>query len=214
MLNEASKQRKAAISELHYADSLCYLIPDLEEREHLRALIAGSIGAAQVKDPKAKLISVGLVLIGSLANNMYDKYCEFRSHLARASHHFEMANFYNFLSLQFNDWPYHDDAGTKYYLRAIDYLTLCDMLTSCIEDDWVRIAISDELNDQKDRFLKQLDSMPGQMSKKMSVQAWTLYENIYEIIAECDDEELKTEIPEYIYSMCQDIDLAGEAWGN
>lgn len=213
LLEEAKKHKKEAVSELYFAEDMIPLLPNLGKREHLQILIASAIAASNVPEPRAKILSIGLTLIGSLANNMYDEYCEFRSHLANAAYHFEMANFYSQLSMQFNDWPEFKDEGTKWFLKSIDKLTLCDMLATCINDDWIQIAISNELTYQRDRFVKQMNNADGKLTEKISDQGWMLYENINEILSECEDEALKEDISLYIYAMWEDMQLAEKAWG-
>lgn len=197
----------------------CWYIPDLSKREHMKTLIATALGTAPFGNPKATLVATGLAIIGSLANDMYDEFCDMRTLLCSAAYHFEMENFYNLLSLEFTHkcekiWN-HDfnDRGTMCFLNAVDHLTVAEMLTSCIEEPWIRFAISEHLIYQRKSLLDQLKNNPGKLSKKFSPAAWGFYENIDEITAECTDQNLRMELSGFIENYVWDLENAERHWG-
>jgi hypothetical protein len=219
MLNEAQKHKDKAICELYYAEDMCPYIPNLEKRQHLLALIGSSINAIAIPNPKDKLLSIGLMLIGSLAQDMYEEYCELRMHLAEAAHHFEMANFYNELSMHFASCSsvrggcVSYDEGSRAYLEAIDYFTICDMLTICIEENWVRVAVSTKITKFRDFLLKELKNNQGILTKKISEEVYMFSENLGEIMEVCEDSDLMFEMYLYIYAAFESMEKAEEKWG-
>ena len=218
LIVKAENHKKKALYDLEGLEDKSWCIPDLSKREHLKAIIATCISTIPLKDPKSTLFYTGLAVIGSMAEEMYEEYCEMRTMLASATHHLDMELYYNQLSMQFpaqcNRDPWGDikDLGTRSFLSAIDYLTMASMLTSCIEDKWTRMEISEELSYQRAELIKEFNNAPGKLSKKMSERGWTLLDNIDEVLAECSDEQLKIEIAGYIENMVWALENAEEKW--
>lgn len=185
LISEAEKHKKLAAQELDNADSICYYIPNLQDRANMHALITSALSATIIPDPKAKIIAIGLSLIGSLANGMYDKYCEYRECLIRAAYHIEMFNFYVDKSLRLSK---HPDKGTEAFLGAIDCLTLCDMAGWVLENDddkWhynATMGIYHEIVDLRGLLISEL--IHNEIPKYSREQVFKLYENIYEILEE------------------------------
>src|SRR6185295_7334621 len=84
LITKADDHRKKAIYNLDLLEDMCWYIPDLSKREHMKNLISAAIGSIPFKDPKATLLGCGLTIIGSLASDMYDEYLEMRTLLANA----------------------------------------------------------------------------------------------------------------------------------
>ncbi len=185
------------------------------DREHLRTLIISTITATAVPDPKAKILTVGLAVIGSLAVDMYDKYCECQMHLANASYHFEMVNFYRFFSLKLSNLS--NDEGTKAFLRAIDCLILCDMLAYLIKDSReeyndVRDGVTEGIREYENYLMKEFKEAKGKLTKKLSLDGWTLYENLDEMLCICDGRELSDKIEYNIREMVINLEAAERFW--
>lgn len=190
ILHMADTEKHLAITELKKAESISWYVPDLGDRQHLNALIISSIATPLIPEARIKILSVGLSLIGSISIEMYNEYCELRDHLAMASYHFEMHDFYSKLSLHMpNSYipPKNKQwIASKAYLHAIDLLTLCDMLAMCISDDFqgVKNWISEDLLDLRECIFKQMNAAPGMITAKLSERAEMYYENFYEVVAD------------------------------
>ena len=125
-LKKAESHKQSAIKYLQDADKMCWYIPDAEHREHMHALISSTIAATFISDPKTKLLAIGLPLAGSLVSNAFDKYRSYQEMLAKSSYHMEMAGFYSVVSINLPNSI--KDKNAKYFFKALDYLTLCDMI--------------------------------------------------------------------------------------
>lgn len=209
MINKAKKHTRNAIEELYLADDICIYIPNLEDRDHLHALIAGTITSANIKDPMNKLLTIGLALITSLSKEMIEKHFQIKHHLAKASYHLEMANFYNALSLNApeKNWKQmrDEDKHTLAYFIAVDYITLATMLCQCVEDRWSKETLYNELDSCMDCLLRR--------DKEVKFVIEALYENMHEILSENYDERLNLEIIECIDQAFGQIEKAEALWG-
>lgn len=198
MICEANQHKKEAMRHLSLAENICVYIPDMKSREHMKALITSSIASLAITNAKDKFLAVGLGLIGSLATDMYDKYCLMREHLYMAAYHFEMANFYNSMSLHVPGYK-KMDLGTREFFKAIDNLTVCEMLTNCIDDTALRNNISNHVIYERKNLLRKFNS-ERKVSYKIYEDTVMFYENIYEISAEVEDEDLRCEIGMHVYA--------------
>jgi hypothetical protein len=203
MIWEADRHKKEAKAELDHAEKLCWYIPDIGSRDQMKVLIAATIASLPTKDPKTMLLSVGLALSGGLACNMYDKYCDLRTNLYTAAYHIEMANFYNQMSLNVSGQKKMDD-GTKEFFVAIDNLTICEMLTDCIRDKWIRGIVSSYLTEKRKDLLQQFNKA-GKLSYKIYKDALIFCENIYEAISEIEEDDVREDIGMYVYSALEGI---------
>lgn len=68
LMEKATDHKLNAIKALAEADKMSYYIPDLENREHMHNIIIGFTTSFATSDPKVKLLSIGLALLGSLAS--------------------------------------------------------------------------------------------------------------------------------------------------
>lgn len=212
---ESEKHRKRCKEELGKAEQMCWYIPDLEKGEHLKALITSCIASSLCPDVRLKITTVGLSLIGSLVCEAVEQYSDLRSHLIKAAYHSEMYDFYNRLSLNYsNNLPIKEDEGSRAFLEAIDRLTLCEMMVKSLsdEDRWSRRAILEELNYQKKILFQQLDNPTWKLTVNLPEMGMTLYENIHEIIADLEDEELQLSIHDYISDMVYLLEKASQYW--
>lgn len=81
LITKAIDYRKTALGHIYDAELLCPLIPDLENGEHMKAILFAAITAITAKSSFMKILGVGLPLIGSLEIEMYDKFVQMRKHL-------------------------------------------------------------------------------------------------------------------------------------
>lgn len=216
MLQEAKSHKELAYQELLYADEMCICIPDLEKRRHMHVLITTSIGSLPIPEPRAKLLVVGLAIIGSLSSDVFDNFCEWREHICKASYHIEMANFYNLTSLRFNDLFTDNlkkmDNGTKAFMGAIDNLTFAEMMSTCIEEDDVREVVGNYIVNQRAKLIKKFNNPDENIPKNIYEDAYSFSENIYEITADMWDYEFRFSINAYVEAMAEDLELACRYW--
>jgi hypothetical protein len=212
MIEESNKHRILAKNCLLEADRLCFYIPDLSKRELFKTLIISSIASLTAPGPKLKLLTVGLSLIGSMAADAYDTYERGKKLLVDAAYHMEIANFYENISFQFNDCNCND-LGTQSFLSAIDNLTMCDMLTCCIDDHYTKINASAQIRELRDILIRQFTNPAGFLGEDILDEAQGFYENAGEILAEIEDFKIYEEIMGYVGAMVDDIEAAYQHWG-
>ena len=212
LIRKSDYHKKKALEEMEALSAIQWYIPNLESRNNMRLLISSSLGAATLTSAKAKIMCVGISLIGELAASSYDKYCELRDHITNATYHFEMADFYNQVSLKSGNYS-ATDQGTTYFLQAIDNLTLCDMLTTKIEDVDDRWALSNQLTLLRYRCLKYVNNPQRKWCRQMSTEAYTFFENLSEITAEYEDQNLVLSIIFHASETYEYLYKAETTWG-
>lgn len=193
MIDQANNHLKEAKANLLYVKDTCAYIPDLGDKKHMEALLEGAVASMGVENPKGKIVTIGLSLIGSLVNNMYDKYLFARTKLCLAAHHFEMANYYNRFSLYV---PGHKwmDSGTQQFFKAIDNITVCVMLSTCVEDECDRDMLLGYFIELRDDLIKQFMDSGNKLTISIYNDALHFYENVSEVAAEIDDEILRQDL--------------------
>jgi len=201
---EANRHKKQAEEKLSHANTICVYIPDFQDREHTKALIASIIASGGVTGAKEKIITVGLGLIASLMNNMYEKYCIVREDLLMAAYHYEMSAFYNQLSLhaKYKGYKNKMDEGTREFFLAIDYLTICEMFTTCIQNQDTRELVSNNIIDKRNDLIH---LFKGELTYEIYEDILYFYDNLCEITSEIEEEELRNEICTYVYAAVEAI---------
>ncbi len=202
----ANEHKKKAHSCLMQANHICVYIPDLKSREHIKEILATSIACLQINDFKGRILTVGLGLIASLANDCYDQYCQMRSYLYEHDYHLEMWEFYNQVSISGSGYKDFRDTGTKAYFNAIDNITLCEVLTKCISDDFYRGMVSKYLNELRDDLLKYIDR--PHVPYSVYDRALTFHENMFEIVCEIEEESIRTGLCLYTFACVEDVATA------
>jgi hypothetical protein len=195
-----------AVVELNKANGICWYIPNLEKRRHFEALIFGAITAANAKGGVQKLLLTGLTLIADLIVTSMQQYNELQAHLVKAQYHFEAADFYNTLSA--NRRKHKDtDEGTRIFLDGIDYLTYSIVILEGIHPSFDCIlkdsSIVYTLMSYRNDFLDN--------QRNIAERGHGLYENIYEIMADCKH-DFKHTIGENIGIMASKFKQAEDAW--
>lgn len=217
LLRQANSHRNQAIAALYEAEEICWYIPDLGKRKHLKAIFEGCAASMFVPNPIYKIMAVGSPLIATLCSDAYDEFCELRECMARSAHNFEMANFYTELALHVscdNMGCFQDaDKGTKAFINAINYMVLCEALANSIQDKWERTAVLNHLTYQRELLLKEVNNASKSLTKKISPDAWGFYENLDEILADVEDDVLKEEMIGYAYTVAESLDEAEAIWG-
>lgn len=231
LLEKAEKHKQEAIKWLEVIDNKCYLIPNLRNRQHMHALIAAAMAAPVISDPREKILAVGLSLMGSLATEMYDKYCDHQSVLAQAAYHMEMSYFYSTLSFKIPEIV--TDRSSRAFLTAIDCLTACDMMIWLLDDDawpdtscayvysyqYKRRKLSNEIVDVRgqllDSYLTAFKQYKGKIPKMVyNVNYLTglgLYENISEILPDCLYPSLRKRIYRNLDKMVTCLEIADKS---
>jgi hypothetical protein len=147
-----------------------------------------------------------------MAADAYDTYERGKKLLVDAAYHMEIANFYENISFQFNDCNCND-LGTQSFLSAIDNLTMCDMLTCCIDDHYTKINASAQIRELRDILIRQFTNPAGFLGEDILDEAQGFYENAGEILAEIEDFKIYEEIMGYVGAMVDDIEAAYQHWG-
>lgn len=138
MRNQAMWHHRDGVLCLMDAEKVSVYIPNLADKEHFKAVIAGAVASIAVPDARGKLLAIGLALLSSLATDSYDQYCFVRTKLHQAAYHFEMSNLYNLMLLHVPASYNRMNTGSEQFFTAINNLTVCIMLTECIEDEWAK----------------------------------------------------------------------------
>jgi len=201
--------KEQVLKELKRAENLNPYIPDLSKRQHMHALINGAIAAICIPEPRLKLLSVGLTIIGSLAVDRYDEFCEYREVLINASAHMEMVNFYNSLSSKMTR-KVNKDRSTQYFMLAIDSLTMCDMLAFSIKNE--EGYIFENFKKLRNYLMDEHKKSNWIVTENMSEKAWVLYENLPEILSECTDNDLFNKLHYTVRDMIINLEAAQRAY--
>jgi hypothetical protein len=81
VLEQAQYHKNEAIKLLKHADEIVVWMPNLEEKNHMHALIGAAITSIPVTNFKEKIFYIGLGLMASFSTDMYDKYCDLKNTL-------------------------------------------------------------------------------------------------------------------------------------
>lgn len=211
-LEEAKKHKEKAVSELLFAQDITVYIPNLEKKEYMYALISSAIQSVTIPGMQHKLISVGFSLVAGLGIDFYDNYEEMRRRLANASYHMEMYQFYSLVSLKVSDRGIYRDEGSMEFSKAIDYLTMADMLTVLIEDEYIRNHLSGELTRLRTSLFGCLEHKPGVLPGDILVDLDCFYENVNEIICDLENNNLKDEINQCLFCVIEYVESAIVLW--
>ncbi len=212
LINRAKQERKTAIGQLEFAENIAWYIPDLGDQQHFRALIGSAIVTLPVATAKAKILGTGLALIASIADKAFDRYVEMRDCLIAANYHFEMAKFYDQISLTVSDAPTGkngmdtgEDQATKDYFRSVDSIIMASMFAQCIDNKRSRMTVCNALDEH-------LECLKARGSNMVD-ESESLVESIGEILADfCDDNDLFNEIENYVCLSHEYIIEAQTAW--
>jgi hypothetical protein len=194
-----------------------YHLKDLGKQEYFEDLIKSSIMSLSVKDPKAKLLVVGLSVLSVIAADCYGIYVRSTKDLTNASHHLEMENFYNRLSMSFKDDGAKQNEGTEHFLSAIDYVTLCEMFAATVQNDWGRKVLTDYIVNFRTLLIDQFNNPNGFLPESLMDAAYSFSEtmpDMFEAIEDCDlNFEIFSELSFYSYVVCEEIECAYDYWG-
>jgi hypothetical protein len=208
VLKLAHQHLDNGIAELKKAEKICWYVPDLGDRKHLKALIAGAITSAPIKNPKDKILAMGITIIASVMDSMQDKYLEIVGHLEKASYHFEMTHFYNDLSQRRHLYP-DTSEGTKCLFDGIDHLTRAIMHAENIHPSYGQKG--EDLRDELVLTLTQYRKEFVADQDKLCDRSWAMYENIHEI-AISGKPEFRSVLEMYVRNMHEEFLKAEKAW--
>lgn len=210
LISQAELHKRRAIESLTIANEMCLYIPDLESRANMTGLISSAVSTISITNVKEKFLAIGLSLIGGLAGNMYEKYCVYRYHLANAAYHLEQYRWYSETSFKID--VYEEDEGSQYYLKAIDYLTLSDMIVQCIDDEFIRNHISDKIIKIRSMLFKNLNNSYGILKYDFLLDIYYCVNDIDMLLMKVKDLDLKSTIESYSASMLHNLYNARECW--
>lgn len=98
------------------------------------------------------------------------------------------------------------------FIEAVNNLEkACDLARKIKNEDSCQLALS-EIEDCKECLKKEYFNFKNY--EAMEEKASTLYENIDEILAECDDDNLRLEIPSYIGKAVEQLQIAQKSKNN
>lgn len=190
VIEEADQHKIQALEALKAAEEMSILIPILEDRRSMMVLVSSVAVALASPDAtaKAKLLIIGLPLLASISGDLYDKLCDYRLTLVTADYHIEMFNFYNRLSIKMSERAVKDK-DIQACLQAIDCLTFCQLLAFSTNDEIGKTVI-ESIKGLRDDLKEGFEKNKWKVSKAMIEDAWGFYENMSEMLAECEDEIL------------------------
>ena len=219
LVYQAMNANELSLYHLVEADKLSDFVPNFEDRNHLKALIHGAIPAVAVILTDGAVVpaflALGLPLTCSLSDEYIDQYHEIREHLLQSQHYADMSNFYRGMSMQFPNSGRASyktaatDDGTKKFYRGISNLNYAAALTCFIDDLNLKIAICRHIDGISEKFLNNLNNLNN---INISYEIECFYENIHEIIAECNDEQIHGELAEYVSMAVSDFKSAETSW--
>lgn len=214
LIEMADNHRQQAIKALKEAEEKVFYFPDLSLRQHLKTLISSTIGLVAIPEPRMKFLAVGLSLIASFADDMFDQWSEYRLILTEAAYHFEMVNFYISASRKMTDLS--DDEGTRDFMFAIDCMLYCDLLVTLIEHDYeyfdpARAAI-EYISYYRKIFVNEFKKSNGKLTKKLSVRAQGVYEDLAEILESSDDPDLNDKLNYLMGKAVDSFEKAEKYW--
>jgi|GEM_PF-5417209 len=215
IIEQSEKHRREAIESLLAANDMRILIPNLDDQKHMHSLIVGAIGSMAGGNLQTKILYVGIALIGSLATDVYDKYCEYRNLLVKTEHHLNMMKFYNTISNKLTNRV--SASADQAFCTALDYINLAYKMVYSVEyeikddDEEGLHAISQDLKELRDYWTKTFLKSEGQITKKLSDHH--LSENIYESLAEIVDETTRDKVFYCIDEAFRHLKIAEKLWG-
>lgn len=204
-LGKAQEHKKKAIEKMKEADSLSVFIPDLGKRRHMQVLISSSIGSMCIADPRLRIVTIGLSLIGDIAIESYDKYCTYKNILVEAAYHFEMENFYIFLSLDLTHFTSNEE--TIWMLRCIDCLTMCVMLSDLVEGYTemgscdLKGMVKECIEDFRSYMIDKIKESNFKLDQNLLQSVDDFIENFDEILSEADRDETTEKLFYNIYEL-------------
>ena len=204
-LDKANEHKMKAIEKMKEADSLSIYIPDLGKKRHMQVLISSSIGSMCIADTRLKFLTVGLSLIGDIAIESYDKYCTYKNILVEAAYHFEMENFYTFLSLDLINLTKNEE--TIWMLKSIDCLTMCIMLSHLVEGYTelgscdLQGMVRECIEDLRSYMIHRIRESNFKLDQDLLQSIDDFIENFDEILSEADCNETKEKLFFYINEM-------------
>lgn len=206
LMFQAMNNMELSLYHLNEAEKLSDYIPDLTDRKYFGEIIVGATTAIFVAVTDGlgipAILALGLPLTSSLAKDSSEKYFAMRDHLVQAQHYGEMASFYRYMAFicpkygsDLNEKE-PDDEGTKNFYTAMGYLNYATLMATCIDDYGIQYGICRQIDEVNSLLLEYSDALH---QLKIAREIATLYENMGEIVAECEDQQIRNSINEYVY---------------
>lgn len=195
---EADRHYKEAQSAMRRADQICVYLPDYGTNSDISVLIQTTISAIMIPDPKLKIMTIGLALLGNMGVSMFDKYIRVREEFYVAAYHYDMSNFYNELSV-YATQKKKINLATKYMFNTIDSLTFAVMMCQCIENDSIKRSVNDIIEEYRSYVIKQFNEEEIN-TDSLRENAVAFSENIYAIISEVSDPDFRRNLGCYVFS--------------
>lgn len=169
------------------------LLPDFSDKEYLKAIVISAFTSAVATGAKAKVLSIGLPLLGTMLCDFIEDCVDLRYRMTVLAGHLEMAAFYNHASLLCRDFdlekedPANDDwSAYNYYISAVNSLTLCDMYALCIYNIDSKFRISKYITDFRNELLEQMNNGIRSYTKSFIEKAEIYYKNLNAILEKED----------------------------
>lgn len=212
-------ERRLAREFLKHADEMTVLIPDLEKRSHIHALLASAIvSLAAAPDKRVMFLSIGLSLIASLSSDMYDQFCEYRRILILAEYHLDLYYFYDYVYRHLPRGEMCADGnpcriGLSSFLRGMNYLFYSSRMAFSIHDKLEKNKIildhiSDFTNWISETLKKYKYRLSKDVAKKIHERAIRFSENFNEVLSECENENLRSVLNLHLREMLIQFQLA------
>jgi len=194
------------------AESEANFIPDIDIQGQMKILITSSISSIPIPDPKAKIITVALALIGNLVADygieIYEKLSSLFISISRASAAIEMANYYQRLAINApitTCTPETYSKAVAYFHEAINSLIRVDMHATTVQYRPDGIIVSDFINTIRNSLISEFE-INGKLIKPHYEELDLYLENFDEVAAECLNRD--PYIVELMFGCIQEAKLA------
>jgi hypothetical protein len=184
LIRRAQECRSAANELLSRCSEDLFYIKDLNLKKRLKTLIASCIATAAIPDPKTKLLTVFLAIVGDIvADEIVDRYDGINKAIdlvTEATSLIEQSNYYNRLSL---DMSIYVDNDIFFFDAAIDNLTTADMYTTTLKYKVHGTVVSTYINAFRMMLMNEFE-MYRKLVRSHEREIRILEENLDEILAD------------------------------
>lgn len=118
-IKKAETHKQEGIATLNKLSSASFYLPDLADKRYFDALIDSAFDSLCVKDNRAKFMLVAFNLLKNVVIDSIDRYVEYRRCVREAAMHFELADFFNEISIYCNGSNSSIDKGTMFDIATI-----------------------------------------------------------------------------------------------
>lgn len=209
LLAQAEEHKKKARKAAQWLKSGSSYLPNLESKQHLEALITSAVASCGASSPREKILMIGLSIVSSMVCESYNVHCYYKRMVCELTYHMEMDQFYSNASLEHAENELMDD-GHGYMYYVIDYLTLSDLLTYCIDPDELQYYVSDKVCYERNLVFSCFEDR--KLTRKISDICKMLNEQIRKRLFEHKNEYVNEQIDVNLDNAMNFLDAAEWYW--